>query len=409
MGEPCLVVADGVAFPPGCRPGPSTVWLARRRRRVEYEQRKGKCIVHEPVKAVLPAGVCAYLDKASAGERFSLLMLGPPGTGKSITLELLKELWPAEVVDLAPEEILNSYVGETEKQLLDAIRRAESMYSLLAIDEADLLLEKRSGGGGESGYSRITSNLVRILLRKLQEWSNTGRGPAVAATSNKPSSDIDPALVRGGRFTTIVFPPPSADDVLILAELYGVDLPREKAEELAALSPTFSNIVEALKAGEPPREYKPVPGIRLVAGPRVKPDKAASRYKWVDLVIAEELPLGCALAASLSVSLYGRPLVMVVEPQRLEEAIWIARGMGAPVGIPYNQVFQAQVPTMYNEPVVRFFCGAAWSIEAPRLDYKAVERLLPGLEDEAGCEPGDDPRTCLVKASRLYATPPGVE
>ena len=73
----------------------------------------------------------------------NLLFHGPPGTGKSELARHVGERLDREVLVKRASDILNPYVGMTERYLAEAFHQAESQGSILLIDEADTLLYSR--------------------------------------------------------------------------------------------------------------------------------------------------------------------------------------------------------------------------------------------------------------------------
>lgn len=73
----------------------------------------------------------------------NLLFHGPPGTGKSELARHLAHLLDRELMVCRASDILDPYVGITERNLAQAFARAEAEEAVLVIDEADSLLFSR--------------------------------------------------------------------------------------------------------------------------------------------------------------------------------------------------------------------------------------------------------------------------
>lgn len=128
------------------------------------------------------AGIIPY------GKGVSALFYGPSGTGKTmaaqaIANELGLSLWR---VDLS--QILDKYIGETEKHLSQVFMTASRQNTLLFFDEADALFGKRSGIS--SSHDRYANIETSFLLQKIESYD----GIALLATNLY--KNFDPAFLR---------------------------------------------------------------------------------------------------------------------------------------------------------------------------------------------------------------------
>jgi SpoVK/Ycf46/Vps4 family AAA+-type ATPase len=144
----------------------------------------------------------------------SALFVGPSGTGKTFAARALAcELnRPLFRVDLAA--VVSKWVGETEKNLRDAMAAAEAVGAVLLFDEGDALFGKR--GEIAKGSDRYANVEVAYLLQAIEAFD----GIAVATSNLR--SNIDEAFER--RFdVTIEFhaPDPRARALLWRQELGG--------------------------------------------------------------------------------------------------------------------------------------------------------------------------------------------
>jgi len=373
--------------PPGCTPGPWTLEESVRVEVVEREVRGDYCLVYRPVKAVFPRRACELLDEIESGGTPRVLLLGPPGTGKSLFAKLVARVAPVYVVEIEPEAILSKYVGESEQKLRRYILEAEANQpSIIVADEADILVSERREGGESDGMARVSASLVRMLLRKLQEWSDRRARVGFIASSNKSIRDIDTALVRAERAEVVYFPVPTREAVKLLAGLYGRSVSDEEAKNLLRRALSFANIVEYLRTGRV-REFQPVTWAYLEYGERVRLNLKLSED--ARLVIAEEPPLGYKLAALVSASVYDRPVILLTDPRRWQDLFWLGRSMELPIAIPYSVYLEPVNVTSYDYPYPVFYVGAGWRLPHLRLDYQALEALVQGggreLAKALGC------------------------
>ena len=396
---PCVYVVETPSgrrgYPPGCRETRWTV-VARRDPGARWRRESGFCVAEtRDGLLVLPEPVCGLLDKAARGERVAAVFLGPPGTGKSEAMRLVASVWPGPVEEVEAESLLGGIVGQTEQRLREILDGCEARRGcLLAVDEADFFIEERGRGSSSDGYSRISENVVRMLLRRLQKWARAN-GPSVVMTTNKPISQLDSAMIRGFRLEPVVFPPPSPEAVQLLARLLGREVSREEAVRAASLAPTFANIVEWLRGGELKR-FRVSSGIAIIGLEREAPRAAGDP---VDFVAAESYPVGVAVAAVLAYAYTGKPLVIALGEERLEEAAWLAESMEAYLGVMETPLQHAVDARLLQYRVRKAFIGPSWRVAYPRVTLDNLERLVPGVKKALGCMFLD--AECLLSATGL--------
>jgi hypothetical protein len=144
----------------------------------------------------------AFTSKA---EEFGLtspkgvLMLGVQGAGKSLCAKAIATAWHQPLLRLDPSTLYASYIGESERNLRDALRQTEAMSPvILWIDE----IEK----GFASAASQSTDGgLSKRMFGTLLTWMQEHKTPVfVIATANDIEA-LPPELLRKGRFDEIFF------------------------------------------------------------------------------------------------------------------------------------------------------------------------------------------------------------
>lgn len=122
------------------------------------------------------------------GRAVTVLLAGPPGTGKTMTAHgLARELGiPLYQVDLS--HIMDKYIGETEKHLEQVFAFAEKTNMILFFDEADSLFGKR--GEVTEGRDRYANMEVSYILQRIEQFE----GMVVLATNFY--NNIDKAFLR---------------------------------------------------------------------------------------------------------------------------------------------------------------------------------------------------------------------
>ena len=99
-------------------------------------------------------------------------------------------------------ELLNMYVGETERSIRNLFRRAqEASPSIVFFDEIDAIAGSRPGSGSTTGGVQA----LTTLLTEMAGFERKGDVFVLAAT-NKPDA-LDPALLRPGRFDQLIYVP----------------------------------------------------------------------------------------------------------------------------------------------------------------------------------------------------------
>ncbi|WP_225830056.1 ATP-binding protein [Streptomyces sp. NK08204] len=139
--------------------------------------------------------------RRSAPGGVKALFTGEPGTGKTMSAEIVTGMLGLELLKVDLAQIVSKWVGETEKNLEAAFRQAEESHAVLLFDEADSLFGKR--GEVKHGTDRYANLEVGYLLQRLEASDGL-----VILTSNL-KDNIDVAFTR--RFHFVVhFPRPAA-------------------------------------------------------------------------------------------------------------------------------------------------------------------------------------------------------
>jgi ribosome biogenesis ATPase len=154
-----------------------------------------------------------------------ILLWGPPGCGKTLVAKAVANESKANFISIKGPELLNKYVGESERAVRQVFQRARaSAPCILFFDEMDALMPKR-----DDSLSDASARVVNTLLTELDGVGDRS-GIYVVGATNRPDI-IDPAIRRPGRLGTSVYVGlPSADErVDILKTLYRNTIPADGA------------------------------------------------------------------------------------------------------------------------------------------------------------------------------------
>jgi peroxin-1 len=125
--------------------------------------------------------------------RSGLLLYGFPGCGKTLLASAVAGECGLNFISVKGPEILNKYIGASEKSVRDLFERAEAARPcVLFFDEFDSIAPKR--GHDSTG---VTDRVVNQLLTQMDGAEGLS-GVYVLAATSRPDL-IDPALLRPGR------------------------------------------------------------------------------------------------------------------------------------------------------------------------------------------------------------------
>ncbi|MDB9305644.1 MULTISPECIES: AAA family ATPase [Cyanophyceae] len=123
-----------------------------------------------------------------------VLLVGAPGTGKTLTARALAEELGVNYIALVGPEVITKYYGEAEQKLRAIFEKAaKNAPCIIFIDEIDSLAPDRSAVEGE-----VEKRLVAQLLSLMDGFSQN-KGVILLGATNRPDH-LDPALRRPGRF-----------------------------------------------------------------------------------------------------------------------------------------------------------------------------------------------------------------
>ena len=133
------------------------------------------------------------------------LFAGPPGTGKTMAAEAIAAELDLPMYRIDLSQVVNKYIGETEKNLRRLFDVADSADVILFFDEADALFGKRTEV--KDAHDRYANLEISYLLERMERF----KGLAILATNRR--KDLDEAFLRRLRFV-VEFPLPGPEERL---------------------------------------------------------------------------------------------------------------------------------------------------------------------------------------------------
>ena len=150
---------------------------------------------------VLPIINPQKLKLVGISKAAGVLLYGPPGCGKTLLAKAVANEAKANFISIKGPELLNKYVGESERAIRSLFIRAKnSSPCIIFFDELDALVPKRSNENNNSG-----ERVVNQLLTEMDGLEDRKQIFIIAAT-NRPDI-IDPAMLRPGRLDKLLYVP----------------------------------------------------------------------------------------------------------------------------------------------------------------------------------------------------------
>ena len=196
-----------------------------------------------------PLSYGPLFDAANTDPPTGVLLHGPPGTGKTLLARAIAGESGVNFIQVAGPELLDRYVGESEKAVRELFDRARQAAPVIVFfDEIDAIATDRDGVGGDG--SGVGERVVSQLLTELDRAGDNPNLVVLAATNRRDA--LDRALLRPGRLETHVeVPEPDREARVKILDVHtrekpladGIDVDRLADEtegysgaEIAALS-----------------------------------------------------------------------------------------------------------------------------------------------------------------------------
>jgi transitional endoplasmic reticulum ATPase len=137
----------------------------------------------------------AYGERLKLAMPSGLLLIGPPGTGKTMIARLIATQTKRSFYPITAADILGGAIGASVKKLTELFARAkENSPSIIFIDEMDGVLPRNNGFQSQHDIQLVEQ--ARSLISEMEPQHNV----FLIGTTNHLGS-IDAGILRGGRFS----------------------------------------------------------------------------------------------------------------------------------------------------------------------------------------------------------------
>uniref|UniRef100_A0A0D9W9I5 Peroxisomal ATPase PEX6 n=1 Tax=Leersia perrieri TaxID=77586 RepID=A0A0D9W9I5_9ORYZ len=160
-----------------------------------------------------------HLFSSKLRKRSGVLLYGPPGTGKTLLAKAVATECSLNFLSVKGPELINMYVGESEKNVRDIFEKARSASPcVIFFDELDSLAPAR---GSSSDSAGVMDRVVAQLLVEIDGVSDKSQDLFIIGATNRPDL-LESGLLRPGRFDKLLYvgvnPDPSYRERILKAQ-----------------------------------------------------------------------------------------------------------------------------------------------------------------------------------------------
>ena len=158
---------------------------------------------HIERRIITPFKKPSLFDKYKKRVGGGILLYGPPGCGKTLLARATAGECKAKFFNVAIHDILDMYIGESERKLHAIFEKARSSTpAVMFLDELEALAGKR-----QHTREQTSAKLVSQFLSEMDGFAQNNGGVLILGATNVPWA-VDPAFRRPGRFDRVLFVPP---------------------------------------------------------------------------------------------------------------------------------------------------------------------------------------------------------
>jgi transitional endoplasmic reticulum ATPase len=170
-----------------------------------------------------------------------ILLLGPPGTGKTMLAKAVATESEANFISIKGPELISKFVGESERGVREMFRKGrQASPCIIFFDEVDAMCPTRT----VSFDSHVSERVVSQMLTELDGLEEL-KDVVVLCASNRPDM-IDRALLRPGRIDRLIYtPPPDKKAREAIFKIHLKEKPLASDVDIAALAAETGGYVGA--------------------------------------------------------------------------------------------------------------------------------------------------------------------
>ena len=179
--------------------------------------------------------------KVGASMPKGVLLVGPPGTGKTMLAKAVAGESNVPFFSMSGSEFVEMFVGMGASKVRDLFKQAkEKAPCIVFIDEIDAIGKSRDSryGGGNDEREQTLNQLLAEM-----DGFDTSKGLLILAATNRPEV-LDPALLRPGRFDRrIIVDRPDLKGRVEILKVHAKDVMLDETVDLEAIALATSGAV----------------------------------------------------------------------------------------------------------------------------------------------------------------------